>query len=123
LLKDLVSAVEGATGAILLENEGEAVRSYARDTGERLRLRGAYVALVLKSCRATAVRGNLGTLICLVVQYAGSSFVVHEIDRDCFLMLELSPSANIGQALFRLKPAVESLRAEISKDQMRTTRD
>jgi predicted regulator of Ras-like GTPase activity (Roadblock/LC7/MglB family) len=113
LLRNLVSAVEGATGAILLGTDGEAVQSYTGDSGERLRLRGAYVALVLKSCRATALRANLGTLNCLVLQYAGSGFVVHEIDSDCFLVLELSTSANIGQALFRLKPAVENLRAEI----------
>jgi predicted regulator of Ras-like GTPase activity (Roadblock/LC7/MglB family) len=113
LLKDLVSTVDGATGAILLGTDGEAVQSYARDSGERLRLRGAYVALMLKSCRATALRANLGALNCLVLEYAGSSFVVHEIDRDYFLVLELSASANIGEALFRLKPAVENLRAEI----------
>lgn len=89
------------------------MQSYAMDSGERLRLRGAYVALVLKSCRATALRARLGTLNCLVLQYAGASFLAHEIDHDCFLVLELCPSANIGQALFRLKPAVENLRAEI----------
>lgn len=115
LLTELVSSVEGATGAILLEADGEAVQWYSKSEAERLRLRGAYVAVVLKSCRATGVRAKLSDLRCLILAYDGASFVAREIDRDCLVVLELSPLANIGQALFRLKPAVERLRIEIER--------
>lgn len=115
LLKELVSTVEGATGAIVLEADGEAVQWYSTSADERLRLRGAYVAVVLKSCRATAVRAKLSDLSCLILAYDGASFVAREIDRDCLVILELSPLANIGQALFLLKPAVERLHSEIER--------
>lgn len=114
LLKELVSSVEGATGAILLGADGEAVQWYSSD-GEQLRLRGAYVAVVLKSYRTTAVSAKLSDLSWLMLAYDGASFVAQEIDRDCSVVLELNPLANIGQALFRLKPAVESLRIEIER--------
>ena len=114
LLKKLVSQVEGATGAIILEADGEAVQWYAVADSDRLRLRGAYAAVVLKSCRAAASRAELGGMRSLLLEYDGSSLAVHEIDRDCFVVLELGPSANIGQALFRLEPIVVKLRGEIA---------
>jgi predicted regulator of Ras-like GTPase activity (Roadblock/LC7/MglB family) len=113
LLNELVSKVEGATGAIVLEADGEAVQWCDATDNERLRLRGAYVAVVLRSCVAAAARANLAGLSCLVVEYEGSSFVAQEIDRDCFVLLELGASANIGEAMFRLKRTIEELRCEI----------
>lgn len=114
LLKKLVGQVKGATGAIILEEDGEAVRWYADFDGDRLRLRGAYVAVVLKASRAAASRAKLGDIRSLLLEYDRSRLVVQEIDRDCFVVLELGLSANIGQALFRLKPAVVELRGEIA---------
>lgn len=114
LLRELVSSVEGATGAILLGADGEAVQWCSSD-GDRLRLRGAYVAVVVKSFRAAAVLSKLSDLSCLILVYDGAKFVAQEIDRDCLVVLELRPLANIGQAVFRLKPAVERLRSEIEQ--------
>lgn len=114
LLKKLVAQVEGATGAIILEADGEAVRWYAVVDSDRLRLRGAYVAVVLKACRATASSAERGDTRSLLLKYDRSCLVVREIDRDCFVVLELGPSANIGQALFRLEPIVTDLRGEIA---------
>lgn len=112
LLKELVSKVNGATGAIILEADGEAVQLCAPASSERLRLRGAYIAVVLRSCRAAAARSSLAGLSSLVLGYDGANFVAQEIDRDCFVVLELEASANIGEAMFRLEPAVEKLREE-----------
>jgi predicted regulator of Ras-like GTPase activity (Roadblock/LC7/MglB family) len=114
LLRELVSTIEGATGAILLEGDGEAVQWHSPNA-ERLRLRGAYVAVAFKACRATAVREKLGGLSCLTLAYDGAGFVAQEIDRDCFVLLELNPTVNVGQALFRIKPVVEKLRYEIER--------
>jgi len=112
LLNDLVSTVDGATGAILLEADGEAVRWHSPD-GDRLRLRGAYVALVLKSCRASAVREILGGLNFLILAYDGATFVAQEINRDCVVVVELASKANVAQAIFQINPSVEKLRREI----------
>jgi predicted regulator of Ras-like GTPase activity (Roadblock/LC7/MglB family) len=114
LLEELVSGVDGATGAIVLESDGEAVRWYPENEAARLRLRGAYVAVVLRASRAAAASAGLGAVNCLVLEYEGSSFIVQEIDGDCVIALELGPSNNIGQGMFRLKPIVLKLRAEIA---------
>jgi predicted regulator of Ras-like GTPase activity (Roadblock/LC7/MglB family) len=114
LLEELVSGVKGASGAIILETDGEAVQWYAGVDGERLRLRGAYLALELQACRAPDIRGNLGAVSCLVLEYEDATLVAHEIDDDCFVVLELAPSANIGEARFRLKHIAAKLRSEIA---------
>ena len=114
LLKKLVAQVEGATGAIVLEADGEAVQWYTIDDSDRLRLRSAYVAVVLKASRAPASRAALGDLRSLLLQYDSSCLVVREIESDCFVVLELGPSANISEALFRLDPIIRELRGEIA---------
>jgi predicted regulator of Ras-like GTPase activity (Roadblock/LC7/MglB family) len=114
LLKELVSSVEGATGAIFLASDGEAVQWYSDDDGERLRLRGAYITVALQECRALAARLTLGGVRYLVLEYESASFIVQELDRGYFVVLELESSANIGQALFRTQPVVALLRREIA---------
>lgn len=114
LLDELASTIEGATGAILLEADGEAV-GWCSPNADRLRLRAAYVAVVLKSFRAATFRVKLEGLSCLTLAYDGACFVAQEIDRDCFVLVELNPTVNLGQALFRIKPVVEKLRYEIGR--------
>lgn len=113
VLSKLISDVDGATGAIILAADGEAIQWHAAAEAERLRLRGVYVALAVQSYRESPICKKLGAVRSLVLEYEGSSFVAEEIDKDCFVAIELAASANIGEALFRLGPAVIKLRSEI----------
>jgi predicted regulator of Ras-like GTPase activity (Roadblock/LC7/MglB family) len=110
VLSELVSSVEGATGAIILAVDGEAVQWHTAVDGDRLRLRGAYVALAVQSYRDSPAHKKFGAVKNLVLEYEESSFVAQEIDSDCFVAIELTHHANIGEAMFRLGPAVEKLR-------------
>jgi len=112
LLKQLVESVEGATGAILLESAGEAVQWHNADESqsERLRLRSAYVAVMLQNSRAVAARTAVGEAARLVMQYDAATFVAQVIERDYFVVLELDPWANIAEAIYRLQPTVDRLR-------------
>lgn len=114
LLKELVSSVEGATGAIFLDSEGEAVQWYSDQDDERLQLRGAYIMVALRGFRDSAARLMLGSIRYLVLEYESASFIVQEIDRGYFVVLELESSANIGQAIYRTQPVVARLRREIA---------
>ncbi|MFP5262742.1 MAG: roadblock/LC7 domain-containing protein [Blastocatellia bacterium] len=114
LLKELVSSVEGATGAIFLASDGEAVQWYSADDGERLQLRAAYITVVLQGCRNSAERLALGDTRHLVLEYETASFIVQQLDGGYCVMLELDASANLGQALYRTQPIVAHLRREIS---------
>ena len=114
LLNELVSSVEGATGAIIVAVDGEAVGWGGSSFGERLRLRGAYAAFVMQTFRAAAGRAGLGRLMHVVVEYNGATLVAQEIDNDCSVVLELEPSATVGRAVYRIQMTAASLRDQIA---------
>ena len=116
LLKQLAEAVEGATGAVLLESAGEAVQWHAVDESrtDRLRLRCAYVAVMLQNGKALAARAELGEVPYVVLQYEGATFVAQTIEKDYFILIELDPVANVGQAMFRMQPVLAVLRRELT---------
>lgn len=114
LLKELVASVDEATGAIIVAGDGEAVQWEPTSHAERLRLRGAYVAVVMQTLRAAAPRAGIGCLRQLVVEYDGATLVAFEIDDDCAVVLELEPSANVGRAVYRMQTAAAKLRDEIT---------
>ena len=114
LLNELVSSVDGATGAIIVAVDGEAVQWGASEQSERLRLRGAYVAVVMQTFRAASARAGLGRLKHLVVEYNGATLIALEIDDDCSLVLELKPNASVGRALYRMQTMAARLRDEIT---------
>jgi predicted regulator of Ras-like GTPase activity (Roadblock/LC7/MglB family) len=114
LLKDVVSSIEGATGALMLESDGEAVEWHPRPGADRLRLRGAYLALAFE--RARAASENLGQgerLLSLILEYEGASLIIAHLDPDYSFALELEPGANIGQAFYRIQPVIAKLRREL----------
>lgn len=113
LLTELVSSVEGATGAIVLDAEGEAVVWHSIE-GERTRLRGAYVSLMLRDRRASPALDQLGKMRGLVIEYEGASLVAKQIDDDCVVVLELEMFANISEAMFRLESSAQLLRRELA---------
>lgn len=114
LLKELVSSVEGARGAIFLASDGEAVQWYSDDDGERLQLRAAYITVTLQGCRSSAERLMLGGTSYLVLEYESARFIVQQLGGGYCVMLELDSSANVGQAIYRTQPVVAHLRREIS---------
>jgi predicted regulator of Ras-like GTPase activity (Roadblock/LC7/MglB family) len=113
VLRDLVRAVDGAQGAIFLDGEGEAVQWYTISDSDRLRLRAAYLAVVVQSYRASSAKLGFGKSLSLIVQYQTAQFVIEGIDDVYFLVLELGPSANLAQCAGRLAPAIATLRSEI----------
>ena len=112
LLNELISTVEGATGAIIVAGDGEAVQWCATTEVERLRLRGAYVAVVMHTFRTAAARANLGKLKHFVVNYDQASLVAYEIDDDCCVVLELRPREILGKVIYQLRTAARKLREE-----------
>ncbi|MFY9607210.1 MAG: roadblock/LC7 domain-containing protein [Blastocatellia bacterium] len=110
LLEHLVSSVDGATGALILEADGEPVQWYSRTDGELLRLRSAYLVNLLPACRAATSRMNLGELGHLVINYDGATFVIQELSRGYYLLLEMNALANVANAVYRLTQALPDAR-------------
>ena len=109
LLGELISSVEGAESAIIMDASGEAVQWSASGDDEQLRLRAAYVALVFQNCKTAARNLELGSLTHLAIEYDGASFIVEEIEGDYLIALELSYSASIPEALENIKPVLAKI--------------
>jgi len=113
LLRELVESVDGATGALVVALDGEAVQSSNSVVDERLRLRSAYVAVVMQTYRACASKTGLGNLKHIVVDYKGAILIAQEVDSDCSVVLELRRNASIGHAVYQIRKAAAKLRDEI----------
>ena len=113
-LKEVVLAVDAATGAIFLDNGGEAVQWYTRGDQDRLRLRAAYLAVLVQTCRSSCARLKLGNISRTVLEYDGAWLITEEIDASYFIMLELGSSANLAKAISQLSLATAILRREIA---------
>ena len=114
ILKSLVSQVDGALGAIFLDGDGEAVTWHTHGDGNELRLRAAYVAVLVRTSRSIAARLRSGTVTSMLVEYDNSQFLIENLVRGYFLALELEKSANLGQAFLQVRPVVEALCQEIA---------
>ena len=110
LLEHLVSSVDGATGALILEADGEAVQWHSRTDSELLRLRSAYLVNLLGSCRAATSRMSLGELGYVVISYDGASFVMQELSGGYYLLLEINALSNVANAIYRLTQALPDAR-------------
>jgi predicted regulator of Ras-like GTPase activity (Roadblock/LC7/MglB family) len=116
LLGELISSVEGAESAIIMDASGEAVQWISSGDGEQLRLRAAYVAVVFQNCKAAARNLELGRVTRLVIEYDGASFIIEEIEGDYLIALELNYSASISEALEKIKPVLAKIARTISSD-------
>ena len=114
LLDELVSRVKGATGAMIVAVDGEAVQFGAESINERLRLRGAYAAVVMQTFRLASARSGMGRLKHVVVEYNGSILVAHEIDEDCSVVLELESGSAVGLAIYQSGITAAKLLTEIA---------
>ena len=117
LLGELISSVEGAESAIIMDASGEAVQWSTAGDGEQLRLRAAYVAVVFQNCKAAARDLELGGMTRLVIEYDGASFIIEEIEGDYLVALELNYSANVTEALENIKPVLAKIARAVSMDQ------
>ena len=117
LLGELISSVEGAESAIIMDASGEAVQWIASGDGEQLRLRAAYVALVFQNCKAAARNLELGRLTHLTIEYDGANFIIEEIGGDYLIALELNYSANIPEALENIKPVLTRIASAVLRDE------
>ena len=114
ILRSLVSRVDGAQGAIFLDGDGEAVMWHTLGDSGELRLRAAYVALLVKTSRSITARLGNGSIRSLLVEYENSQFLIENLVRDYILALELDKSANLAQAFVQIRPVVNVLCQEIT---------
>lgn len=103
-LKDLVGKVHGAVGAVLIDNEGEAITHFSpTNQNERIRLIAAYHRVWLSDCIILAHQMRLGNLVQMIQRYESSLVVVKALKEKYALVLIGERGMILGQALFYLE--------------------
>jgi predicted regulator of Ras-like GTPase activity (Roadblock/LC7/MglB family) len=112
LLDTLVGSVSGAQGALLLDANGEVVVE-AGDSHERHRLIGAYQGIALARARELGDRYSTGQIRHILCRYSGGHVILRPLKEGYFLLVSLSPAANVGQGLHRSAWVQEQMNAEL----------
>lgn len=102
-LKELVTHVSGAVGAVLIDNEGEAVTYFCeQDEMERIRLIGAYHRIWLSDCLALAEQLQLGQLSHLIRRYEFGQVLVKALKDNHAIVLIGTNDLYVGEGLLHL---------------------
>jgi predicted regulator of Ras-like GTPase activity (Roadblock/LC7/MglB family) len=115
MLTELVSGVDGAIGAAFIDNYGEAVQSFTAPghDDEYLKLMGAYQGIALQTSQNVLKQLDAGSVDYYLAAYDNASFLVKALKANYFILLALSPEANYGQGIYRVRRVAEAFDREI----------
>jgi predicted regulator of Ras-like GTPase activity (Roadblock/LC7/MglB family) len=112
LLDTLVGSVDGARSALLLDANGEVVVE-SGERHEKHRLIGAYQGIALARAREVKDRYSTGEIRHIICRYTDGQVVLRALREGYYLVLALTASANVGQALHRSAETEERMNAEL----------
>ncbi|HYE75156.1 MAG TPA: hypothetical protein VEF04_17575 [Blastocatellia bacterium] len=113
-LADVVNRVPGAVGAILVDNDGEAVVLYAASNQvhtngytpeERIKLIAAYHTISLRDASQFSKQFGFGQINHLVHRYEAGTVVTKPLDDGYALLLVLESESYVGKGLLYLNQA------------------
>ncbi len=103
-LRELVGKVPGATGAVLIDNEGEAITHFSsKDENLRVRLISAYHRIWLSDYTRLAEQMRLGKLTQMIQRYETGIVVVKALKEKYALVLIGENEMFLGQGLLQLE--------------------
>jgi predicted regulator of Ras-like GTPase activity (Roadblock/LC7/MglB family) len=114
LLADLVQHVDGAVGAAFIDSNGEAVKCLSSSGDDDfVKLVGAYQGIALQTTRGIVSQLDSGKVDYFFSAYEHASFLVKALAHDYFLLLVLSPDANVGKGVHNIRRSAEAFNQEI----------
>jgi predicted regulator of Ras-like GTPase activity (Roadblock/LC7/MglB family) len=111
-LDQLVRAVDGAQGAVLLDATGELVVE-AGPPDDRQRLIGAYQGIGLSQAQKLAEQYRLGGIDYVLCRYRRGQVILRPLKDGYYLVLSLQPDANLALGLHRSRLSREHMNEEI----------
>lgn len=113
ILKDLMDAVPGATGAILADWEGEAVEQCCNYDIFDLKIIGAHKGILLNLMKDAHQKMSAGNMLHTVISTTNQHYLTGPIGADYFLVMTLDKTAIVGQAVHSFKEALALMYREI----------
>lgn len=112
ILNDLLSAVKGASAAIFVDGDGEAVVQ-AGDTQRDIRLLGAWKELHLDRIKVITAQLGLGSVQAVLFSLDEGNELIAPVGQDYCLILFMSSYSDIRQAMAEMMKSIELLKKDI----------
>lgn len=113
ILKELMAAVPGATGAILADWEGEAVEQCCLYDVFALKVIAAHKGILLNLMKDAHQKIEAGELRHTVISTENQHFLTGSIGADYFLVMTLAKTAIVGLAVHHFQTAQVRMYREI----------
>lgn len=114
ILSALVNSVEGAVGAIFLDEECEYVQYYGHIDSFRHKLLGAYQGILLGNIRKAVENLRMTGLDKMVSGYENAAFITKNLKSGYFIVLVMSKSANLGKGINEIDRVATIINQEIA---------
>jgi len=112
ILKDLITAVKGASAAIFVDGDGESIVQ-AGDTQRDLRLLGAWKELHLDRIKEITNQLGLGSVQAVLFSLDEGNELIAPVGKDYCLILFMSSYSDIRQAIAEIMKTIVLLQKEI----------
>ena len=113
ILKELMDAVPGSTGAILADWEGEAVEQCCLYDVYDLKVIGAHKGILLNLMKEAHQKMDAGELRHTVITTEDQHLLTGPIGADYFLVMTLDKTAIVGLAVHYFQGAINRMYKEI----------
>jgi predicted regulator of Ras-like GTPase activity (Roadblock/LC7/MglB family) len=113
ILAELVDSVPGATGAILVDWEGEAVEQFSHIDEFEMKVIGAHKGIILTRLREIHAGLGCGDVESFTIAACSQSHLVFPVGPEYLLVMTLDRSALQGLAHHKAGRAVARLKKEI----------
>ena len=114
-LREIVDKVEGGVAGLIMDNEGIAVDSYARDDAPfDINVVGIEFGVVLGSIKRAAESLEAGTAHEVAIGTDKMITLIRTLGDTYFLALAMRPDGNLGKGRFLMRTAAPKLIAELA---------
>lgn len=113
ILKKLVESIDGATGAILADWEGESVAFFTTGDDFQLKVIAAHKGIIITALRNIHDQLSLGEMKENIVVSEIMYIITGAITRDYSLVLTMEKKTPLALALRGLRQSISELRKEI----------
>ncbi len=112
ILQDLAHKA-GATGAIMLDWEGEVVASYSAGDSLQMDLIGAHHGIILDIIKDASTRSDTAEVRSVSISTGNTRLAISSLKEGYYLVVALEKKHPIGRALFESKRAIKIIEAEM----------
>lgn len=113
ILRGLIDSVQGATAAIFVDGDGEAI-AQAGETVKDIKLQGAWKEIHLDRIKEITDRLGLGNVHAVLFSLDQGNELMVPVDTEYCLVLFLSSFADIHKAMEELMKTIELIRQDIA---------